>query len=79
MQELVMRIFGLNGYVTGGKAMADRLKKSGVKDIRVDGRGSVIVRNENGEKMSHYREAAKRFVEQDAQAVAAGSKDDDDD
>lgn len=79
MQELVMKIFGLNGYVTGGKAMADRLKKSGVKDICVAGRGSVIVRNENGDKMSHYREAAKRFVEQDAQAVAAGSKDNDDD
>ncbi|MBD9660840.1 MULTISPECIES: hypothetical protein [Pantoea] len=79
MQELVMKIFGLNGYVTGGKAMADRLQKSGVKDISVDGRGSVIVRNENGGKMSHYREAAKRFVEQDAQAVAAGSKDNDND
>ena len=79
MQELVMKMFGLNGYVTGGKAMADRLKKSGVKDISVVGRGSVVVRNENGEKMSHYREAAKRFVEQDAQAVAAGSRDNDED
>lgn len=79
MQELVIKMFGLNGYVTGGKAMADRLKKSGVKDISVVGRGSVVVRNENGEKMSHYREAAKRFVEQDAQAVAAGSRGNDDD
>lgn len=79
MQDLVMKMFGLNGYVRGGKAMADRLEKSGVKDISVVGRGSVIVRNENGEKMSHYREAAKRFVEKDAPAVAAGSKDNDDD
>ncbi|MBK5017354.1 MULTISPECIES: hypothetical protein [Erwiniaceae] len=78
MQELVMKMFGLNGYVAGGKAMADRLEKSGVKDIRVVGRGSVIV-HDNGEKLSHYREAAKRFVEQDANAVAAGSKDSDDD
>lgn len=78
MQELVMKMFGLNGYVAGGKAMADCLEKSGVKDISVVGRGSVIVR-ENGEKLSHYREAAKRFVEQDANAVAAGSKDSDDD
>lgn len=68
----------MNGYVAGGKDMADRLEKSGVKDISVVGRGSVIVRNDNGEKMSHYREAAKRFVEQDAQAVAAGSKGNDD-
>jgi hypothetical protein len=78
MPELVMRMLGLNGYVTGGKAMADRLEKSGVKDISVVGRGAVVVRTENGEKMSHYRAAAKRFVEQDAQAVAAGSKDNDD-
>lgn len=79
MSELVMRMLGLNGYVTGGKAMADRLEKSGVKDISVVGRGAVVVRNENAEKMSHYREAARRFVEHDAQAVAAGSKDNDED
>ncbi len=79
MSELVMKMLGLNGYVAGGKAMADRLEKSGIKEISVVGRGAVVVRNENGEKMSHYREAAKRFVKQDAQAVAAGNKDNDED
>ncbi|MBD8125875.1 hypothetical protein [Pantoea agglomerans] len=79
MQDLVIKMFGWNPYVAGGKAMAERLKESGVKDISVVGRGSVIVRNDNGEKLSHYRKAAKRFVEKDAQAVAAGSKDNDED
>lgn len=78
MSDLVMRMLGLGSYVAGGKAMAARLSKSGVKNISVVGRGAVIVQNEHDEKMTRYREAAKRFVEQDAPAVAAGHKDHDD-
>lgn len=43
MSELVMKMFGLNDLVKGGQAMADRLNKSGVKNIKVVGRGAVIV------------------------------------
>lgn len=77
MSELVMRMLGLKSYVAGGQAMADRLHKSGVNNISVVGRGAVVVHSEDSEKISRYREAAKRFVEQDASAVAAGSKDSD--
>lgn len=72
MADLMVKVLGLSGYVAGGKAMADRLRKSGVKNISVVGRGTVIVQNDNDEKMSRYREAAKRIVEQDAKVVAAG-------
>lgn len=43
MSELVMKMFGLSGFVKGGQAMADRLNKSGVKNIKVVGRGAVVV------------------------------------
>lgn len=77
MSEFIMKMLGLNGYLTGGKAMADRLAKSGVKDISVVGRGAVIVHTENSGKMSGYRKVAKKFVEQDAKIVAASGKDSD--
>lgn len=75
MSELFMKMFGLNSYLASGKAMADRLEKSGVTDISVVGRGAVIVHADSSEKMSSYRKAAKLFVEQDAKAVAASGKD----
>lgn len=77
MSELMMRMFGLKTYVTGGQEMADRLRESGVKNITVVGRGGVVVRGEGKKNISRYRQAAKRFVEHDAPAVAAGNKEDD--
>ncbi|MET3068773.1 hypothetical protein [Atlantibacter hermannii] len=72
MSELVMRMFGLNDLVKGGQAMADRLNKSGVKNIKVVGRGAVIVDSSSDlEKINQLRKAARKFVEQDAKAVAA--------
>ncbi len=78
MSELVMRMLGLRAYVAGGQEMADRLKKSGVKNISVVGRGGLVVHGEDSKNITRYRNAAKRFVEQDAKAVAASSKDSDD-
>lgn len=74
MQEILMKLLGLKSYVVGGQAMAERLRESGVENIKVVGRGAVKVSAENNKKMSHYRRLAKRYVEQDAQAVAAGNK-----
>ncbi|EGK4221848.1 hypothetical protein IPA10_004257 [Escherichia coli] len=72
MSELVMKMFGLNDLVKGGQAMADRLNKSGVKNIKVVGRGAVIVDpSTDSEKITQLRKAARKFVEQDAKAVAA--------
>ena len=72
MSELVMKMFGLNDLVKGGQAMADRLNKSGVKNIKVVGRGAVIVDpSTDPEKITQLRKAARKFVEQDAKAVAA--------
>ena len=82
MSELVMKMFGLSGFVKGGQAMAERLNKSGVKNIKVVGRGAVVVAGSaNQEKIDHLRKAARRFIEQDAKAVAAAeahTKDSDD-
>ncbi|MGL4726152.1 MAG: hypothetical protein ACRCWW_16865 [Scandinavium sp.] len=82
MSELVMKMFGLSGFVKGGQAMADRLNKSGVKNIKVVGRGAVVVDTAaDPEKIDRLRKAARRFIEQDAKAVAAAkthTKDTDD-
>ncbi|EFH2765103.1 hypothetical protein [Citrobacter braakii] len=72
MSELVMKMFGLNDLVKGGQAMAERLNKSGVKNIKVVGRGAVVVDPlADPKKINELRKAAKKFVEQDAKAVAA--------
>lgn len=72
MSELVMKMFGLSGFVKGGQAMADRLNKSGVKNIKVVGRGAVVVDSAaDPEKTDRLRKAARKFIEQDAKAVAA--------
>ncbi|VVT53996.1 hypothetical protein UYSO10_4991 [Kosakonia radicincitans] len=82
MSELVMKMFGLSGFVKGGQAMAERLNKSGVKNIKVVGRGAVIVDGSaDPEKINRLRKAARKFIEQDAEAVAAAkanTKDSDD-
>ena len=77
MSELVMRMLGLRAFVAGGQEMADRLNKSGVKNISVVGRGGLVVHGEDSKNIVRYRKAAKRFVEQDAKAVAASSKESD--
>lgn len=77
MSELVMRMLGLRAFVAGGQEMADRLNKSGVKNISVVGRGGLVVHGEDSKNIVRYRMAAKRFVEQDAKAVAASSKESD--
>lgn len=76
MSELMMRMFGLKNYVTGGQEMAERLRESGVEDISVVGRGGLVVRSVSRKKASRYRQAAKRIVAHDAPEVAAGNKDD---
>lgn len=82
MSELVMKMFGLSGFVKGGQAMAERLNKSGVKNIKVVGRGAVVVDGSaNPEKINRLRKAARKYIEQDAEAVAAAkahTKDSDD-
>ena len=82
MSELVRKMFGLSGFVRGGQAMAERLNKSGVKNIKVVGRGAIIVDTASDpEKLHRLRKAARKYVEQDAEAVAAAkinSKDSDD-
>ncbi|WP_241574766.1 hypothetical protein [Rosenbergiella nectarea] len=74
MPELVMKVLGLNRYLTGGKDMADRLRRSGVSDISVSGRGTVTVKGGNAERASQYRAAAKRFVENDVLVTALNTK-----
>lgn len=43
MLELVMKMFGLSGFVRGGQVMVECLNKLGVKNIKVVGCGVIIV------------------------------------
>ncbi|WP_226571284.1 hypothetical protein [Mangrovibacter yixingensis] len=80
MSEFVMKMFGVSDVVKGGQAMADRLNKSGVKNIKVVGRGAVIVNTAaDPDKIHRIRKAARKFVEQDAVAVAAANTKNSDD
>ncbi|WP_039046553.1 hypothetical protein [Plesiomonas shigelloides] len=72
MPELVMRMFGLRDFVKGGQAMAERLNKSGVNNIKVVGRGAIVVDSAaDSETVTQLRRAARKFIEHDAEAVSA--------
>ncbi|MBP2844086.1 hypothetical protein J8655_01015 [Dickeya oryzae] len=80
MSELMMKMFGLFSYVRNGQEMAERLKRSGVNNISVVGRGAIVVHGQNqnnAAKMNALRQQAKRIVENDTKEIAAQNKESD--